>query len=343
MRNLEIAYLAGGLALLLAACSPPPDGREVFHTSVPEEVRPWTHEQFDAGEDKFTFAIFSDLTGGERERVFEVAIAQLNLLRPELIVNVGDLIEGDSKTPEGLHDEWDWFDQRAREARAPVFYVGGNHDLTGDMLQQVWDERYGERYYQFRYKDVLFLVLDTEDNTPERVAEIARLRNEAIEVADTEGWEAFEQTEYAKMPERSAGNITKTQSDHFLRVLAENEDVRWTFLFMHKPAWEREGEESFAAIEAALADRPYSVFYGHLHTYAHEERHGRDYIRLATTGGVQFPEHGLSVDHVTLVTVNDGVDIANLKLSGIFDKTGKIPLGRDELCFEAAVCGEGED
>jgi len=328
-------------ALMLAGCSEPDSGTTTFGHGLGQEPRPWTHDHFDADEDKFTFAVFSDLTGGERERVFEVAVAQLNLLRPELILNVGDLIEGDSKTAEGLHEEWDWFDERANAARAPVFYAGGNHDLTGAMLQRAWDERYGARYYQFRYKDALFLVLDTEDNTPERVAEIARMRNEAIEIADTQGWEAFEKTDYAKLPERSAGNITKLQSDHFLRVLAANADVRWTFLFMHKPAWKRESDENFAAIEAALSDRPYTVFHGHEHTYAHEERHGRDYIRLATTGGVQFPDRGLSADHVTLVTVDDdGVDIANLKLSGILDRTGKIPLDGDDLCFEAAVCGQ---
>ena len=48
----------------------------------------------------------------------------------------------------------------------------------------------------------------------------------------------------------------------------------------------------------------------------------------------------MSADHVTLVTVSkDGVDIANLKLSGIFDKTGRIPLDGDSLCFELVECG----
>ena len=42
-----------------------------------------------------------------------------------------------------------------------------------------------------------------------------------------------------------------------------------------------------------------------------------------------------------LVTVSDrGVDIANLLMEGILDKTGHIPLGGDDVCFEAAVCGD---
>lgn len=303
--------------------------------------RPWTHEEFDAGDDKFTFAVFSDLTGGERDKVFDIAVAQLNLLRPELIMNVGDLIEGDSADEAGLNAEWDSFDDRARRAHAPLFYAGGNHDLTGEMLQRVWEQRYGRRYYHFEYKDVLFLVLDTEDNTPERMQEIFGLRNEAIATYKAEGVEAFEASAYAHLPERMAGTIGQEQSDYFIHILEHHADVRWTFLFMHKPAWKKDGESTFAAIEAAMADRPYTVFYGHEQVYGYEERLGRDYIRLATTGGEQYPEYGRSMDHVTLVTVDDtGVDIANLLLSGILDKTGRIPLDGDKICFEQAVCAD---
>jgi hypothetical protein len=110
---------------------------------------------------------------------------------------------------------------------------------------------------------------------------------------------------------------------------------------MHKPAWERPDEEHFATIEAALADRPYTVFYGHVHSYLYEQRHGRDYIRLATTGGVQIEGRENAYDHIALVTVfQDGVDIANLRLDGILDKTGRIPAGGDALCFEAARCDD---
>jgi hypothetical protein len=153
--------------------------------------------------------------------------------------------------------------------------------------------------------------------------------------------QAFPDTDYSKLPEQSAGNITAEQSAYFRDAIVSNPDVLWTFLFMHKSPWEREDNANFAAIEQSLANRPYTVFNGHVHTYEHIERLGRDYIRLATTGGIQFPERGRSMDHVTLVTVDDqGVDIANLLLSGILDKTGHVPLGGDEVCFELASCGD---
>lgn len=332
------------VAILTSACTDGNPGTPiavpVFTHDFTASARPWTHENFDVQDDKFTFALFSDLTGGEREHIFEVAVAQLSILRPEFIMNIGDLIEGGTTDRQQLALEWDSFDDRAERATAPVFYTGGNHDLTNMTMREVWEERYGARYYYFKYQNVLFLVLDTEDNTAERMQEIFVARAEAIAIVEKEGWDVFGDTEYSNMPEQLAGTIGSEQSDYFQQVIAGHPDVRWTFLFMHKAPWEKEGEKNFAAIEQALSERPYTLFHGHVHAYKHEIRQGRDYIRLATTGGVQFVDRDQSIDHVTLVTVSgEHVDIANLNMSGIFDRTGHIPLGGDTLCFDVSRCG----
>lgn len=328
--------------VMLAACAGKPasepvnePGQAVFQHDFTSSAVPWTKTGFDNDESKFTFALFSDLTGGEREGVFDVAIEQLRLLRPELIVNVGDLIEGGDPGYEQLNQQWDTFDARASRARAPVFYAGGNHDLTGNELRQIWAERYGSSYYHFVYNNVLFLVLDTEDNPADFQQYIKEIRLQAIQVADTEGMEAFRATEYGQLEERKSGRVSSAQASYFREVIKQHPDVRWTFILMHKPAWERPDEENFSSIESALNERPYTVFHGHLHSYLHEQRHGRDYIRLGTTGGSHAPGNPMAIDHVSLVTVSeDGVDIANLRMSGIFDKTGKIPLNGNSMCLE---------
>jgi len=326
-------------------CSVPttqPDG-PAFRHDLSGPVLPWTNEEFDAADDKFTFAVFSDLTGGERERIFEIAVAQLSLLRPELVINVGDLIEGGTEDRAVVDAQWESFDERAGRARAPVFYVGGNHDLTGEFMRRVWDERLGRKYYHFVYRNVLFLVLDTEDHTPRRMQEIFEARMQALQVFAEEGEEAFSKTKYANLPELPAGNVSDAQSKYFLDAIADNADVRWTFLFMHKAPWLRRDLQAFSAIEDALTGRPYTVFHGHEHAFRYEERHGRDYIQLATTGGAQVPKKGRSMDQVTLVTVSEnGADIVNLLMSGILDKTGNIPLGGDDVCFELATCADAQ-
>ena len=326
------------LLILLGACAVQPEieaEKTVFQHDLKGSAVPWTHTDFDDEEGKFTFAVFSDLTGGERDGVFDVAIEQLRLLRPELIVNVGDLIEGGDLGHEQLNLQWEAFDQRTKRARAPVFHAGGNHDLTGTDLRQIWDQRYGSTYYYFIYKNVLFMVLDTEDNPPDFQRYIHEIRLQAIEVADTEGWAAFAATEYGQLEERKSGRVSAEQAAYFQQVLEQHPEVRWTFVLMHKPAWERPAEENFSIIESALSGRPYTVFHGHVHAYLYEQRHGRDYIRLGTTGGSHAPENPMAIDHVLLVTVSEeGVDIANLRMSGIFDKTGKVPLNGDEICLQ---------
>ena len=332
---------------LSAACtdhhSPAGMNASPLQHDLSSNAKPWTNENFDVSNDRFTFAVFSDLTGGEREHIFEIAVAQLALLHPELIMSVGDLVEGGTTDRNQLIKEWDSFDARANQASAPVFRVGGNHDLTNIVMREFWEQRFGARYYHFVYKNVLFLILDTEDHEKERMQEIYVARKGAIEIAMKEGWGAFGDTEYMAMPEQRAGTIGDEQAAYFNQVITDNADVKWTFLFLHKAPWLIEGEENFAAIEQALADGPYTVFHGHEHAYLHEERLGRDYIQLGTTGGVQSANEQLSIDHVTMVTVSDtGVDIANLRLSGIFDKTGQIPLGGDSLCFDATECAGSE-
>ena len=321
----------------LAACST--GSRAPFSHGITGTVRPWTHERFDTAATRFTFAVVSDLNGGERPGVFEVAAAQLSLLHPELVMSVGDLIDAPKAEAAALAREWDDFDRRARTMPAPFFRVGGNHDLTGAELRNVWRSRYGPTWYSFVYRNVLFLVLDTEDLTPERAQQIFTARTRAIQ-ADRDGRTDTDTMEYYRMPERVAGNIGDEQAAYVKRALAEHPDVRWTFLFLHKPVWQSTNSPGFRSIEAALADRPYTVFSGHLHTFARTVRNGREYYSLGTTGGGQNPADPMSFDHLTMVTMTrEGPSIALLRMDGVLGPDGHVPRGGDSLCFKAATCG----
>ncbi|GGZ69827.1 metallophosphoesterase family protein [Algibacter mikhailovii] len=320
-----IAYILNfGIIILILGCK---SHKGDFSTDSNLKTQPWTHTAFDASEEKFSFAVFSDLTGGERENIFEAGVSQINLMRPEFIVNVGDLIEGAEKDATVWNAQWDSFDERAQKAKAPIFYTGGNHDLTGNLAHGIWKERYGPSYYHFIYKNTLFLILDTEDHGAARHDEIEAIRNEAIIVYKTKGVEAYKQTEYANLPEQKWGDISRSQSDYFISVIEDNPSVTWTFLLLHKPIWENPKSSNFNTIEKALNGKNYTVFNGHTHLYKHTKRFGQDYINLATTGGKQFPERGLSFDHFLWVTVdNNEVSLANLKMSGVLDKQGKLPV-----------------
>ncbi|MDL5047096.1 metallophosphoesterase [Oscillatoria amoena NRMC-F 0135] len=324
------------LLLVVLACTTKP---VVFVHDSGTRSYPWNHEPTGKGTDHFSFAIIGDLHSGERLGIFEIAVEQLNLLQPDLVLSVGDLVAGGTEDTTELQKQFDLFDARAHKLKAPFFHVVGNHDITNMTMRNYWEERYGRRYYHFLYRDVLFLVMDSEDYSAERMQQIFEARAEAIKVLDGPHPENARQMEYFKMQERATGEIGAEQSAYFEKVIAANPEVRWTFLLMHKPVWKREGDGNLAKIETSLGNRNYTVVNGHFHDYSYTQKNGMDYIMVATTSGGQNPLSQNAFDHIVWITMDEsGPSIANLRLDGILNKEGKIPLGGDSLCFQASRC-----
>lgn len=336
----QLAFAIITVSMLLFSCQPGNEKQKLFIHDLTDGPTPWSYEPVGKSDSSFNFAIISDLASGEREGVFKVAIEQINLLRPDFILSVGDLVDGESDDNEELKRQYDSFDQRAAKAMAPIFHVGGNHDLTSPAMRSFWSDRYGRKYYHFIYQNVLFLLLDTEDYDDAFRQKIHEARSEAIAI-DAEHPELFPTTAYYKMPERKTGKIENEQSTYFEKVISDHPNVRHTFVLMHKPVWQREGEGNLSRIEAALGDRAFTVINGHVHSYSHTIKNGRDYITLGTTGGGQDANSNNAFDQITLVAFNGKVpSIATLRMDGILDKTGKIPLDGEKYCFQASKCKE---
>ncbi|MFT7029282.1 MAG: hypothetical protein ACJA2C_000668 [Marinoscillum sp.] len=332
MKNLALVVL---IIASLFGCEPNPgesikdelNKKEVpvFLHDVTGPVKPWTKDTFELSEEDFTFAIISDLTGGERAGVYSSAVKQLNRLDPTFVTSVGDLIEGGTEDLSQLKAEWDSFDDRTLKLNMPFFHVGGNHDLTNPVMAKYWQERFGPLYYHFVYENVLFLMIDSEDYGEARMLEVNTARNIAMKVIRGEIAGKFSDTEYAKMQESMVGGISPEQQAYFKDVLAKYPEVRWTFLFMHKPVWKRTDSLGLGELETVLANRPYTLFNGHEHSFSYRERNGRDYTILGTTGGWQDSKDSMAFDHITLVRMAKEPVVTHLKMTGILDETGALP------------------
>jgi hypothetical protein len=310
-----------------------------FDHDITQGPKPWFGELRQPEPTDFSFAIISDLTGGEREGIFNVAVQQLNQLGPEFVLSVGDLVEGGSEEVAQLEKEWNSFDDRASKLDAPFFHLGGNHDLTNEIMKNFWKERYGPTYYHFLYKDVLFLMLDSEDYEKERMQEIYLARDHAIKVMDGEIEGEYSDTEYFSMPERSHGEMSDDQFGYFQKVLTRYPDVRWTFVLMHKPLWTREDDHGLQRLEESLGTRDYTVINGHQHNFSHRIKNDQDYMILGTTGGSQSKDVDGAFDHLTWVRMTEEEPVISLlRMDGFFDLKGDIPAGGDTLCFQAKNC-----
>jgi predicted MPP superfamily phosphohydrolase len=321
------------ILLFTVGCQTPENN---FQNDISEGPTPWSVTDFNNNEDQFTFAIISDLNGGEREGIFSVAVEQTNLFNPAFVLSVGDLIDGGTEDKAQLQKEWESFDDRASKLNAPFFHLGGNHDLTNVVMRDFWNDRYGPTYYHFRYKNILFLMMDSENYETKRMQEIYLARAKALAILDGDHPEDYQKSEYFAMDERNTGEISDAQNAYFEKVIDANPYVEWTFVLMHKPVWLRKTGRNLSRIETALANRKHTIINGHRHSYAHEVRNNSDYIMLGTTGGSQNAANAGAYDHITLVTMKKGQEPSwvNLKMAGILDKTGKIPVGGDSLQYE---------
>jgi hypothetical protein len=267
-----------------------------IEAEVATAARPWTGLEPLEEPDDFRFAVVTDRTGEHREGVFESAMPKVNLLQPAFVMSVGDLIEGYTEDPAQLDREWDEFQAFVARLQMPFFYVPGNHDMSNRVMAEEWRERFGPTFYHFRYKDTLFVALNSE---------LFGMVHDPAE----------------PLP----GPETQEQQMAWLQgVLAANADVRWTLLFVHQPLWDKKQvPPDWLRVEDWLAGRPHTVFAGHFHRYTSHVRRGNNYITLATTGGGSLMR-GLmfgEFDHVALVTMKrQGPVIANLLLDGIQDK-----------------------
>jgi hypothetical protein len=298
-------FLVGVVTVALVVCAAAISGNQRFGGSdfsiQVEERNPWTHLRANNDPADFQFVVVSDRTGGHRAGIFSQAIEQINLLQPEFVLSVGDLIEGYTQDQAKLAEQWKEFQGYVSKLQMPFFYCPGNHDLANAVEENVWKEKFGRRWYHFVYRDVLFLILDTDD-PPGKEKE---------------------------------GSIGEAQREWARKVLEENRGVRWTVVALHRPIWAGADIEKngWLDVERALNGRPYTVFAGHVHRYQKFVRNGMNYYQLATTGGasrVRGLRYG-EFDHIVWVTMKkDGPVLANIMLDGIYPEDMKKPISDEQ-------------
>jgi len=263
---------------------------------VEKGPNPWTSLDIRGTGPEVRFVVTADRNGGNRAGIFPRAVEKINLLAPQFVICVGDHITGYMEDRRQLNRDWDEVLAEMRRLKAPFFLVPGNHDLTNQVEAAVWKERLGRAYYHFRWRDALFLIINSEDGG------------------------------YSK--------ISDAQVAYFKGVLDANRDARWTFAFLHKPFWHSDSDSpdskcpNFNLIEAALHGRKYTMFAGHEHEYTRFNRKGMKYIQMATTGGgskLRGPAFG-EFDHFAMVTLEpEGPMVANLLLDGVEDENVTTP------------------
>ena len=293
------SFLFSAVAAVMSLCAL----ADVFSSDLKGVAKPWSNERFLDDPNEFMFAVVPDRTGGERKGVFGKAMDALNLLRPEFVMSVGDLIDGRGVSEGELREQWKETETLIGRLEMPFFHVVGNHDIwtgwTGmtparQSSIDVWKDLFGKAtYYDFLYKGCHFVCFD-----------------------------AMEKHDY--FPPRES--LSEAQIAWALQQMEKNVEARWHFLFMHKPIdWT---SDRWLEFESRINKYNYTVFCGDWHNHCTAIRHGKKYYMIGTAGGgwgcgvtCRDLRYGI-VDTVTLVSMTKkGPVVANIEIDGVHGDT----------------------
>jgi hypothetical protein len=228
------------------------------------------------------FAVIGDRTGEAQPGVYEQILAEIQRLRPDFAVTVGDMIEGPAPDTVEIKRRWDEYQGLIQKVCFPIYFTPGNNDIW-DSTSQAFYERYvGQPYRSFDVRGVHFVVLDNSrwftinDFPPEQL-----------------NWLADD--------------------------LKENQNAPFTIVLYHVPYWmdgvaEGKPDTLHSLFVKYGVD---AVFSGHWHHYFSGKYDGILYTGIGSSGGHTYHPVGPKY-HFAWVTIDGaGITIAPVKMGAV--------------------------
>jgi len=276
----------------------------------------------------FHFVVYGDRTGGVPAglKVLEQAVVDTNLLDPDLVLTVGDLIQGYNETPQWM-EQMAEFQEIMNRLAMRWYPVAGNHDIywRGESdpppghHEANYEKHFGPLWYSFRHKNAGFIVLYSDEGDPET--------NE----------KSFSEGRLQNMSDEQLAFLTQS-----LEKLAKADHI---FVFLHHPRWIGGGYtgSNWEVVHEKLksAGNVSAVFAGHIHHMRYDgERDGIGYYTLATTGGhlgAEIPDAGY-LHHLNMVTVRpESYSVSSIPVGAVIDPKEFTPAFLAEVNAARAI------
>lgn len=107
------------------------------------------------------FAIIGDRTGGHTPGIHRQIIEEIERLKPDFVITVGDMIEGYTDDTTTVNNEWKEYKSLVSLLSMPIYFTPGNHDIWDDASLKLYQYHIGKPYYSFNFRKLHFIVLDS--------------------------------------------------------------------------------------------------------------------------------------------------------------------------------------
>lgn len=122
------------------------------------------------------FVVLGDRTNQADQPAFQTVLEDIRRLKPDLVVTVGDLIQG-YKDSSGTAADWDSLLPCLKMLDCPVCLTPGNHDVTTPEVRVLFIRKTGfAPYYSFNHQGHHFVILDNSLSSSETKLDPEQIR-----------------------------------------------------------------------------------------------------------------------------------------------------------------------
>lgn len=229
------------------------------------------------------FAVIGDRTGGHEAGIHVDILEEIERMKPDFVVGVGDMIEGYTGDTGEIERQWEEYEAMIDMLSMPFYLVPGNHDIWDSTSGEFYERHAGEPYYSFDTGPIHFVVLDT-----------------------------------SRWP--TVSTFPEEQVDWLKSDLAENREAKYTIVIYHIPYWIETVARSKPdpLHDIFVANGVDAVFTGHYHVYFAGTYDGIAYTGVGSSGGVCEPGlTGLKYHFMWVTADESGLTIAPIKMGSV--------------------------